>query len=96
MKRQDRNTIRDLMGQGPAASFPYGVWTTATGRQVIYDRRYRPVWQRDSATGPARPADPGEWVAGIVERRWFYDGCVAFADRPALFTPELEAWGIPA
>lgn len=88
--------FRDLMGLGPSAAWPYGVFICASGREVMFNRRYKPMWQRDSAEAPARPADPAEWVAGIVEQHWYYSAATAFEDRPALFRPELEAWGLPA
>jgi hypothetical protein len=40
--------------------FPYGMWATGSGRQIIFDRNYRPLWQ--CSHGVVRTADPLEWV----------------------------------
>lgn len=40
---------------------PYGMWTCADGRQVFFNRSYRPIWQRRPGMA-AEKADPGEWV----------------------------------
>jgi hypothetical protein len=51
------------------AELPYGFWKDATGRIVIFNRRYRPLWQR-LADGTIDRADPGEWVPW-VKQSWF-------------------------
>jgi hypothetical protein len=54
---------------------PYGKWTCADGRQVLFNRAYRPIWER-SPGQPAKPADVEEWVEELVREEWFYnDGC---------------------
>jgi hypothetical protein len=53
-----------------AATLPYGKWTCADGREVLFNRWYGPIWER-SAAGVVRRANPGEWVQ--FERvEWFY------------------------
>ena len=54
----------------PAQRLPYGVWTCADGREVLFDRRYAPLLQR-RGRGPAATADPGERVAWVTQA-WFY------------------------
>jgi hypothetical protein len=39
---------------------PYGLWTCADGREVLFNRYYHPVYQRYPGQ-PACPADPVEW-----------------------------------
>jgi len=51
------------------AELPYGFWKDATGRIVIFNRGYLPIWQR-FLNGEIRPANPHEWVSW-VEERWF-------------------------
>ena len=48
---------------------PYGVWTCADGREVIFNRFYTPIWQR--LDGVVLAADPAEWVTWTTQR-WFY------------------------
>ena len=55
----------DLM----VAELPYGFWKDATGRIVVFNRGYLPIWQR-FADGEIRRANAGEWVRWI-EERWF-------------------------
>jgi len=51
------------------AELPYGFWRAASGRIVIFNRRYRPLWQRLPDATIER-ADPSEWVS-FVAQRWF-------------------------
>jgi hypothetical protein len=51
------------------AELPYGYWRDATGRTVVFNRRYRPLWQR-LADGTIDRANPGEWIK-FIEQRWF-------------------------
>lgn len=51
------------------AELPYGFWKVATGRIVVFNRGYLPIWQR-FADGEIRRANAGEWVRWI-EERWF-------------------------
>jgi hypothetical protein len=41
---------------------PYGLWRCADGREVLFNRHYRPIWQRDRVDGYVYPADPDERV----------------------------------
>jgi hypothetical protein len=51
------------------AELPYGYWRDATGRLVVFNRRYRPLWQR-LPDGTIERANPYEWIE-FVEQRWF-------------------------
>jgi hypothetical protein len=51
--------------------FPYGMWTTGSGRQLIFDRDYRPLWER-LPDGTCQAADPREWVEDITRREFFF------------------------
>ncbi len=44
-----------------ADDLPYGVWITEDGTQYLFDRQYRPMWQRQPGE-PATRADPAEWI----------------------------------
>ena len=43
------------------AVLPYGVWTLADGREVLFDRSYTPTWQRR----------PGELATVVLDRDWW-------------------------
>jgi hypothetical protein len=52
--------------------YPYGKWTCADGREVLFNRWYEPIWQRLPGAVWAREADPQEWVPW-EKQEWFYD-----------------------
>src|SRR5260221_9743901 len=49
---------------------PYGRWICADGREILFSRGYKPLWQRYPG-GPATRADPHERVK-FVKQIWFY------------------------
>jgi hypothetical protein len=52
-------------------TLPYGKWTCDDGREVLFNRDYKPMWQR-LPHQQAESADPVEWVPH-VRQEWFYD-----------------------
>jgi hypothetical protein len=50
---------------------PYGQWTCPDGREVLFNRDYRAVWQRRPSQA-AEPADVEEWV-NFEDEEWFFD-----------------------
>jgi hypothetical protein len=54
-----------------AASLPYGVWTTKDGVQVIYNRDYKPIFERgvDGVVSHAKD----NWVPNIETDTHLYD-----------------------
>jgi hypothetical protein len=75
-------------------STPYGKWTCADGREVLFNRSYDPIWQRYPDVA-VEPADPDEWVP-FVKQRWFWLEHVAysFQTRRELAVAALSEWGI--
>jgi hypothetical protein len=53
----------------PNSVLPYGKWTCADGREVLFNRFYGPIWQRSD--GLTTAADSTEWVKHI-QQEWFY------------------------
>jgi hypothetical protein len=49
---------------------PYGIWRCADGREVLFNRRYRPLMSRYPGQ-MAQEADPMEWI-DWVDQQWFY------------------------
>jgi hypothetical protein len=49
---------------------PYGLWTCASGREVLFNRGYNPMWHRE----PGQPAEPVHWDTWVdfVRSGWFY------------------------
>jgi hypothetical protein len=48
---------------------PYGYFRDANGREIIFNRRYRLLWQR-LPDGTIERANPHEWIDWI-EQSWF-------------------------
>jgi hypothetical protein len=74
---------------------PYGLWTCADGREVLFNRAYEPIWERIH-NGPATAADPMERVAW-VKQEWFYKEPYApWRNKEARAECEaiLAAWGV--
>lgn len=72
---------------------PYGCWTCADGREILFNRRYRPIVQRCPG-GPVELADPCEWVTGIVRQMWFYTGPHPEAECRERAVAALRAWDL--
>ena len=73
---------------------PYGMWVDATGRQVLFNRRYQPIWQREPGA-KAKTIDPGEHIP-YVSQIWFYnDGCTPWHNAKSRWCclRVLQAWG---
>jgi hypothetical protein len=71
---------------------PYGIWTCADGRQVLFNRRYRPIWQR-TPDGKVSRADPGEWVPWKAQE-WLYDDGTLPKERERRCLAMLKQWRI--
>lgn len=50
---------------------PYGKWTCANGREVLFNRSYEPLFSR--INGVVSKANRREWVEGIVRHEHYYD-----------------------
>jgi hypothetical protein len=75
---RDLTTLAGFLAKGlhkiayaSARRFPYGLWTCADGRQILFDRSYAPLWQR-LPDDEVASADPYEWVAHIVRQEHFF------------------------
>jgi hypothetical protein len=73
----------------------YGKWTITTGREVIYNRRYRPIWERTSANEPWNPANIAEWVHDIEKQEWFYHDGHRESQKTRLASKAMQELGIP-
>lgn len=67
-----------------AVELPYCEFICASGRRVLLNRLYEPMFER-LPDGAVRAANPAEWVENIVDRQWFYnDGNPPRHDRKTL------------
>jgi hypothetical protein len=73
-------------------ALPYGKWTCADGREVLFNRRYVPIYQRYPGQLPT-PADPNKWVEWKDEQ-WFYNDGTSEARKLKAVLKILDEWGI--
>jgi hypothetical protein len=71
---------------------PYGEWRCADGRLVLFNRGYRPLWEK-YPDQPAVRADPGEWVKWEGQR-WFSEDGDSERSRILAGAAVLKEWGI--
>ena len=96
--RQLRPDDVDLQAQPEAARkilLGYGKWTTRNGREVVYNRRYRPLWERVSSGAPWQRANPREWVREIDGHEWFYNDGHDKRQKVSRAKSAMQALGIP-
>jgi hypothetical protein len=81
---------------------PYGKWTCADGREVLFNRRYRPILER-KLDGSIGLADPGEWVPRESQDYFFNDGNSPWhydsrrrRETLARVNSVLTGWGMPS
>jgi hypothetical protein len=57
------------------SELPYGMWSCADNREVLFNRYYRAIWQRYPGEA-ASLADRDEWVPCDDECHFYEDACV--------------------
>jgi hypothetical protein len=78
-------------GESSRSKLFYGQWITADGTVVLFDRKYRPRWRR-TPDGTVTPADPSQWVDGIVQESWFYSDRCSLPDRKQINARIVAEW----
>lgn len=63
-------TGRPVTHKGRLDQLAYGCWLTDPGREVMFNRGYQPIWQRQG--GVVSMGDPEEWVEDIFATRFYY------------------------
>jgi hypothetical protein len=72
---------------------PYGQWTCPDGRVVLFNRGYRPIWER-LADGTVRPADGTECVR-FSQQEWFYTDRHSEAESRKRAAAVVTNWCLP-
>lgn len=75
---------------------PYGLWVCANGREVLFDRQYRPLFERPAAGEPAVVADVCEWVMEIKGTERFYSDGTPEPEKRKRAIAALQKWGVVA
>ena len=73
---------------------PYGYWVCANGREVLFDRQYRPLFERARPGATAVIADVGEWVKEITFQAWFYSDMTPERKKRENSVAVLREWGV--
>jgi hypothetical protein len=71
---------------------PYGKWTCADGREVLFNRFYEPIYHRRGGAA-AEPVDRNEWVRW-EKQEWFYDDSYSWGRVEKVGEAVLSGWGI--
>jgi hypothetical protein len=66
-----RSRTQLLMEKQMREELPYGIWRCVDGREVLFNRFYRPIWQR--YPGQIATLADGDECVPKVEHRHFYD-----------------------
>jgi hypothetical protein len=74
------------------AALPYGQWTCADGRRVLFNRRYRPILER-LPDGQVRAMNY-QWVT-FIRQTWFYNEQTEPRERWRNANGALARWGLP-
>lgn len=75
-------------------NLPYGRWTCASGRIVLFNRFYEPIWDKQPG-GDWTPANPAEWVTEAGSQEWFYDDATPEAQKRRLAQAVLDEAKVP-
>jgi len=75
---------------------PYGAWVCFDGREVLFDRQYKPLLERPACGAPAVLADGDEWVKEIKSQSWFYSDEGPERKKREKAIAALKMWGVVA
>ncbi len=90
VRRRPASTLVSLRSE-----FPYGKWTCIDGREVLFNRDYKPIWQRNPS-GLVAPANRSEWVP-FIKQEWIYsEGQEPWCSRESRLAciRLLASWGV--
>ena len=97
-----RHEVAICRDQSQAASFkpmrlylPYGKWTCADGMEILFNRDYRPIWEK-RPDGTVIAANPDEWIVFSKQEFCFGDARIPPSDKATfrLCCNILKEWGV--
>lgn len=60
-------------------TLPYGMWTTKTGEEVLFNRHYHPIWSRKQGEKEPTRFTETQWIKDIAQHDYFFnDGTSPF------------------
>lgn len=89
--RSGKRVLCSLAEFNTRHDFPYGVWYCRSGRTVLFNRFYEPLYER-TGDGPMMLADAHEWVKDVDRQYWFYDDGFTEAKRRRVAKEALGAF----
>mgnify|MGYP000117201647 CR=1 FL=1 len=66
-------------------ALPYGMWTTKTGEEVLFNRDYDAIWVRQTGKLEPMPVKDPQWVNDVVYQDYFFN------DDSSPFDPKTPA-----
>lgn len=75
---------------------PYGLWVCENGREVLFDRSYRPLLERSASDATVELANGDEWIKGIKNTAWFYSDGTPEPEKRKNAIAALKKWGVVA
>lgn len=73
--------MKDTEKEYYRTTYPYGKWTTKDGTEVLFNRKYQPIWMKHP-DGKVSSAPRDWWVPNIVKQEWYYNnGNRPYGDR---------------
>jgi hypothetical protein len=72
-------TKRELVRQQQRRTYPYGMWTTETGEEILFNRSYSPILIRHLGVYDPMPIEEHRWIHNIKYQDFFFnDGTSPF------------------
>lgn len=71
---------------------PYGIWTCADGREVLFNRHYEPIYEK-LPNGKVQAAHRYEWVP-FIKQDWFYTDATTIPASIRKGLSVLAGWGL--
>lgn len=75
---------------------PYGCWQTESGREIVFNRRYQPLWVRNP-DGHIIAGDRTEWIYDITAKHYFYGASCGETEEQKLEAAiaAAQSWNVP-
>jgi hypothetical protein len=84
---------RRARAQARRKELPYGKYTTASGREVLFNRRYDGIAER-TPDGKVSLLDPRVWVDDVIKQEWLYNDGTPEYEKRRRAVAALAAWGL--
>ena len=66
-------TKRELVRQQQRKTYPYGMWTTETGEEILFNRSYQPIFARHLGVSQPTMFTEHKWITNIKYQDFFFN-----------------------